>query len=64
MPEFRLIIETGFSGADHEKEIFVEAEDWDSWDETTREQHMNDELEAFVMEEISSRWELVSEDDE
>jgi len=63
MPNIRMVIKTGFLGAEHDKEIHVPDEDWDTWDPEDRNQHMQDELAAYLADEIDSDWGYVDKED-
>lgn len=58
MPEIRMIINTGFSGAEHEKEIVIDDAEWEGWTPEAREQYMQEELDAYVADEIDTEWEI------
>jgi hypothetical protein len=57
MPKFKLIVETGFPGAQHEGEVEFPQEYWESLSKEQREKALNQEARDFMHERIECYWE-------
>lgn len=55
----RLTIDTGFIGGEHEKDIHIPRDRWDSMSKEERDKYIGDDLEDFKNEQIGAEAEVV-----
>lgn len=56
-----VVVDTGFVGAEHTKDIHVPDSQWESMSESDRESFMQDEIDSAISENISGEWKTAEE---
>lgn len=63
MKRFKIVVDTGFVGGEHEGGIEFTDEEWDGMTEAEREDALQQACETEISNNISAYWEEVAADD-
>ena len=64
MKRFRIVVDTGFPGADHYDEVTFADSEWESMSETERENELIQSCQDTINNYISAYWEEIPDEDE
>lgn len=56
-----VIIDTGFSGAEHEVDVHVDDAEWEAMTPEEQDKYMQDEVQSAVNDNISAEWKTAEE---
>jgi hypothetical protein len=56
-----VIIDTGFSGAEHEVDVHVDDAEWEAMSPEKREAYMQEEIQVAINDNISGEWKTAEE---